>query len=733
MAQWEQLLRLDAALQSRVSRLYEGKLHRDIRGALSLWIESQDWDSAAADENTAQICFQALLVYLEEQHNRSVQENTILQGPDFSRMKDYLMQNFQNEPLKLAAILWECLKEEKKILASEVEPQCFMEPNRRKLDANVNELKHWTEEVKKEIDTLEDLNEKLDYVQKTFESEVEQDVQLAQSASGLEKKCLESSNFITQTKQIVLEQVVNILKQLEQMLNTLIDEELPTWKRRQQLACIGSPVNTDLHHLQKWFTSVAEVLLEVRDQLQKLQKWSHRYNNAMITQMDAFAVSLLTRLFTNALVVEEQPVMQNSHRCLILKTKVRFKVTVRFLVKLPGLKYQLRVKPVFDKDVEEVKTIPGFRVFEFTSNDSKVLDVDTVDGGLMAVFRNMSIQEKKSRIKGSRENRLGVTEELHVIKFVTTVQFAGVKCDVEASSLPVVVISSTNQAPSAWVSVMWWTMLSSSEPWDLSLFTDPPPLSWELLSQALSWQFLSVGQRGLDENQLATLRDKIEDHSEGVVHWKTFSRNTWIWIDGILDLIKNYMAELWQDGSIVGFVSREGARSLLQNKLPGTFLLRFSESNIEGAITFSWVQSSGGETHVRHVDPYTKSELNTLPLLNIIYQYSWKEDQTIRNPLLYLYPDIPKDAAFRRYYKPSKMPLGNGYVHRELVPTSNEPTPPPSPPEAPDAMETDTDMETGTECQQVVEELFASLLDCRGPNQSYQETHPPSTLDFSDF
>ncbi|XP_029968705.1 signal transducer and activator of transcription 1-alpha/beta-like isoform X2 [Salarias fasciatus] len=684
-------------------------------------------DSVAADENMARIGFQALLAYLEEQHNRCIEEKTLLQGPNFSWMKDYLMENFQNEPLKFAVILSECLKEEKKILASGATPQCFMEPNRRILDAKVSELKRLTEEVKKEINTLEDLNEKLDYVQKTFESEVEQDVGLAQSAPGLERKCLERSNFITQTQQIVLGQVVHILKEMEQMLNTLIGEELPMWKRRQQLACIGSPVNTDLHHLQKWFTSVAEVLLEVRDQLQKLLQWSHRYNTdsstmPTVTQIDAFAVSLLTRLFTNALVVEEQPVVLKSPRCLILKTKVRFMVKVRFLVNLPGLKYQLKVKPVFDKDVEEVKTLPGFRVFEFTSADSKVLDVDPVDGGLMAVFRNLSIQEKESRIKGSKENRLGVTEELHVVKFVTTVQFAGLKCDVEASSLPVAVISSSSQASSAWASIMWWTMLSPGEPWNLSLFTDPPPLSWELLSQALSWQFLSVGHRGLDENQLATLRDKLEDHPEGLVNWKTFSRseNAWIWIDGILDLIKNYMVDLWKDGSIMGFVSRGRTKSLLQNKLPGTFLLRFSESITEGAITFSWVHSSGGESRVHNVDPYTKSELSTTPLPNIIYNYSLLGERTTTNPLLYLYPDVPKDAAFKRYYK-AKTAV-KGYVSRKLVFASDDPTPPPSPPEAPDAME--TDMETGTDCQQVVEELFSSLLDMPGYSQSWTHQSP---------
>lgn len=50
-----------------------------------------DRDLAAMDENAASACFHALLVYLEELRNRSVQENNILQGPDYPGMRQYLL------------------------------------------------------------------------------------------------------------------------------------------------------------------------------------------------------------------------------------------------------------------------------------------------------------------------------------------------------------------------------------------------------------------------------------------------------------------------------------------------------------------------------------------------------------------------------------------------------------------------------------------------------------------
>ncbi|XP_041805993.1 signal transducer and activator of transcription 1-alpha/beta-like [Chelmon rostratus] len=751
MAQWQKLLRLDPALQGQVSHLYERRFPRETRHYLCIVIESQDWDSAAVDENKASACLHALLLNVDEQWNRSVLENNILQGPDFPGMRDFLLKHFQAEPQNLAIILSECLKEEKKILASASDSQGCSSPTMelkwRNLDNKVNDLAKQTSEVKKEIKSLEVLNEKLDFIQETWQIQVEQHIGLAQSHAVVEEECLKQATFIKKTKQMLLQQIVNILKLAEEILVSLTDVELPEWQSRQQLACIGSPVDASLGHLQKWFTSVAEALLRVREQLQKVRDQNNKYNSADASNLSApmaeiekFASSLLTKLVANALVVEKQPIMSSlPQRPLVLKTGVRFTVAVRFLANLPEFKCLLKVKPVFDKDVEEAKTVRGFRHFDFSRGDCKVLDEDTPDGGLVAEFGHMSLKEIKSRGRGSSENRLGVTEELHIIKFVAEFQYAGLECNIEASSLPLVVISSTNQVASAWVSVMWCNMLSTGEPRNLSLFVDPPPLTWKQLSQVLSWQFLSVGHRGLDESQLSMLRDKIVDDPNELVHWSKFSKNesVWIWIDGILDLIKKYLVDLWREGFIMGFVSRKRTQALLQEKQTGTFLLRFSESNRDGAITFSWVDHNSGETRVHSVEPYTKQELSVMCLPDIIYHYSLRAQRTMpRNPLLYLYPDIHKDTAFGRYYKMSARSVPkkvvDGYVNRTLIPVSVYPTPPPTPPREIQMMDLDVDMDMDKDKDlnnyNVLQELFGDLFDSWTP---YQQM-PPTQSNYVD-
>lgn len=692
MAQWQELLQMESALQTQVSQLYVGKFPREIRHHLSAWIESQDWHSAAADENIARICFQALLLNLEEQRTQCIHNSSILLGPDYSAMKDYLMKHFEDQPLTMAIILSECLNEEKRILTSSHEAQQInssltTDQTQRDLDNKVKGLREQTWEAEREIKSLEVLNEQLEFIQKNWENQVEQ--LNGVSHEMVQDECVRQANFITQTKQMVLGKIVNILNLAGQIVHTLTMVELPEWKRRQQLACLGSPSNTCLDHLQTCFTTVAEILQQIRQQLKKLKEQNDNYNinhNSnladVMAQIDTFAVSLFRQLFENALVVEKQPVMSSlTQRPLVLKTGVRFTVTVRFLANLPELKCHLKVKPVFDKDVEEVKTIKGFRQFVFAKDDSKVLDVSTPGGGLVAEFGHMSLRESKARTKGSNESPFVVTEELHIIKFLTDCQYAGLEYKIETSSLPVVVISATSQVTSAWASIMWFNMLSTSEPRNLSLFVDPPPLLWQQLSQVLSWQFLSAGHRELGEDQQSMLRDKIVDDPDGLVYWNKFSKNEgiWTWIDGILDLIKRHLKDFWKDGFIMGFVSKAKTQLLLKNKQTGNFLIRFSESYREGAVTFSWVEHTNGEAVVHAVEPYTKKELSAESLADIINHFSLRK--TTNNPLVYLYPDIPKDSAFGHYYTTSGMSPKNkdGYWYRKRVNVIDCITPPPSP------------------------------------------------------
>uniref|UniRef100_A0A3P9JDE8 Signal transducer and activator of transcription 1-alpha/beta n=1 Tax=Oryzias latipes TaxID=8090 RepID=A0A3P9JDE8_ORYLA len=160
----------------------------------------------------------------------------------------------------------------------------------------------------------------------------------------------------------------------------------------------------------------------------------------------------------------------------------------------------------------------------------------------------------------------------------------------------------------------------------------------------------------------------------------------WLWIEGILDLIKRHLLSLWNDGSIMGFISKEREKALLSGKCPGTFLLRFSESSRDGAITFTWIEHDihGEHKPIFHsVEPYTKKELTAVSLPDIIRTYKVMAAENIpENPLRFLYPAIPKDKAFGKYYPKPPEPQEpmdvessqpSGYMKTELISVSEVP------------------------------------------------------------
>uniref|UniRef100_A0AAV2KIH2 SH2 domain-containing protein n=2 Tax=Knipowitschia caucasica TaxID=637954 RepID=A0AAV2KIH2_KNICA len=132
----------------------------------------------------------------------------------------------------------------------------------------------------------------------------------------------------------------------------------------------------------------------------------------------------------------------------------------------------------------------------------------------------------------------------------------------------------------------------------------------------------------------------------------------WVWLDNIIDLVKKYILALWNEGYIMGFISKERERALLSPKPPGTFLLRFSESSKEGGITFTWVEKDiSGKTQIQSVEPYTKQQLNNMSFADIIMGYKIMDATNILvSPLVYLYPEIPKEEAFGKYCRPEAAP-----------------------------------------------------------------------------
>ncbi|KAM7380882.1 hypothetical protein PAMP_004152 [Pampus punctatissimus] len=618
-------------------------------------------DTAANDESMAAVQFTNLLSQLERVRT---QEQNFLQRHNMKIIQQQLQVKYATNPALMARVISTCLREERRILSSAcMQEQGPLEKSlhnsvaferQKNMDNRVGIIRGSVQAVK----YIEDLQDDFDFRYKTLQS-----------------------------------------RDIDDLIASQLNPELQDWKRRQQIAAIGGPLLTGLEQLQSWFTLTAQSLFQIKRQLDKLGELVLKvtYESDPIPlqkpQMEERVKYLIYHLIKSSFVVEKQPCMPtHPQKPLIIKTGVQFTTKVRLLVKLPEVDYQLKVKTTFDKDLP-----PGrvSRQFFILTNNTKVMDIEDYSNGCLSVdFRHLQLKEKKY-INGTKGNEglLSVTEELHSLSFEACFTVQGLTIDLETCSLPLVVISNVSQLPGGWASVMWYNLLTD-EPRNLAFFGNPPRASWSQLSEVLSWQFSTFAGRGLNKEQLTMLGEKLLGQhascSDCQVSWSKFSKENiagkpfsfWMWLDSILELIKKHLLPVWNENYIMGFVSKEMERTLLKDREPGTFLLRFSESHL-GGITFTWVEhKDNGDVKFNSVEPYTKSRLSALPFADIIRDYKVISDGVVpENPLKFLYPDIPKDEAFGRLYnsQPSKV---HPYIPSTLIPISelrsNSSTTPPS-------------------------------------------------------
>lgn len=66
----------------------------------------------------------------------------------------------------------------------------------------------------------------------------------------------------------------------------------------------------------------------------------------------------------------------------------------------------------------------------------------------------------------------------------------------------------------------------------------------------------------------------------------------WDWFYAAMKLTKDHLLEPWKDGLIVGFINKQRAEEMLLKCAPGTFLLRFSDSEPGMNVYFYLIQEN---------------------------------------------------------------------------------------------------------------------------------------------
>ncbi|XP_014640179.1 PREDICTED: signal transducer and activator of transcription 4 isoform X2 [Ceratotherium simum simum] len=649
MSQWNQVQQLEIKFLEQVDQFYDDNFPMEIRHLLAQWIENQDWEAASNNETMATILLQNLLIQLDEQLGRVSKEKNLLLIHNLKRIRKVLQGKFHGNPMHVAVVISNCLREERRILAAANMPiqgplekslqSSSVSERQRNVEHKVAAIKNSVQMTEQDTKYLEDLQDEFDYRYKTIQTMDQGD----KNSAMMNQEVLtlqEMLNSLDFKRKEALSKMTQIVNETDLLMNNMLTEELQDWKRRQQIACIGGPLHNGL------------------DQLQNC-----------------------------SFVVERQPCMPtHPQRPMVLKTLIQFTVKLRLLIKLPELNYQVKVKASIDKNVSTLSN----RRFVLCGTHVKAMSIEESSNGSLSVeFRHLQPKEMKSSA-GSKGNEgcHMVTEELHSITFETQICLYGLTIDLETSSLPVVMISNVSQLPNAWASIIWYNV-STNDSQNLVFFNNPPSATLSQLLEVMSWQFSSYVGRGLNSDQLNMLAEKLtvqSSYSDGHLTWAKFCKEHlpgksftfWTWLEAILDLIKKHILPLWIDGYVMGFVSKEKERLLLKDKMPGTFLLRFSESHL-GGITFTWVDhSENGEVRFHSVEPYNKGRLSALPFADILRDYKVIMAENIpENPLKYLYPDIPKDKAFGKHYSSQPCEVSRptergdkGYVPSVFIPVS---------------------------------------------------------------
>ncbi|KAG4070406.1 hypothetical protein HA402_006548 [Bradysia odoriphaga] len=443
-------------------------------------------------------------------------------------------------------------------------------------------------------------------------------------------------------KQFVLEVIafnlyssfVSTIKKIDAVQTMIIVNRLDKWKRDQALAGNGGTLNEDtLDEIQRWFETLGHVILNTR----RCIEVTHELNGSLPVPMNMEEVkreitALLEKLIVSGFIVEKQPPQ-------VMKRNVRFSATVRlltteFLKNNPSVVVSILSGKSMSLDVNESMCQahhlkPSDESSGEILNNTGNLEMQPSTQHLSCNLGNMQLKNIK---RGQKIGFESVTDQKFVLLFKSTFQMAGILFiifQVWVKSLPIVVIVHTDQEPQSWATITWQNAFSEFNRVPSQMVDK---VTWSQMAYALNMKFSCQTGRRLTVESLAFLREKALratiyfNPTEQPISWSQFCKEPlpdrtftfWDWFYAVMKLTRDYLRSPWIDGSLIGFISkRETERKLLQCP-PGTFLLRFSDSQLD--------------------------------CIKDLHQ------------CVTLYPGIPKDDAFGKYYSAAGETATTGYV-----------------------------------------------------------------------
>lgn len=420
---------------------------------------------------------------------------------------------------------------------------------------------------------------------------------------------------LIQLRLSVADKLKDTLSRLITLQSRVLDDELIRWKRDQQLAGNGAPFNSTLDTIQEWCESLAELIWLNRQQIKEAERLKQKVALEppgvpdILPGLNSQVTQLLSSLVTSTFIIEKQPPQ-------VMKTNTRFTSTVRLLVggKLnvhmtpPQVKVSIISEAQANALLKSDKMAKNSEASGEILNNTGTMEYHQATRQLSVSFRNMQLKKIKRAEKKGTES---VMDEKFSLFFQSQFSIGGGELvfQVWTLSLPVVVIVHGNQEPHAWATVTWDNAFA--EPGRVP-FAVPEKVPWPQVAEALNVKFRSATGRSLMEDNLRFLAEKAfrgcittppdQDFKPHMLSWAQFCKEPlpernftfWEWFYAVMKLTREHLRGPWMDGFILGFVRKKQAEEMLTNCTPGTFLMRFSDSEL-GGVTIAWV---GGNCNI---------------------------------------------------------------------------------------------------------------------------------------
>ncbi|XP_017772136.1 PREDICTED: signal transducer and activator of transcription 5B isoform X2 [Nicrophorus vespilloides] len=700
MSLWAKAQQLPEEKLHQIRNIYGEHFPIEVRHYMAPWIEEKIWSEECTSDNPQfeQYVSGLMATFIQEIENKAAVVNDtefFLVKLKLAEAAKMFRQNYGQNPGRLYSYIKQCLATEVRIIQSALGSEALGMSNIASANSSGVDVMHKVDVLRRRTqETSEDLR-RLEQDQEAFAIQYHECTKMNahiqqlsntpsnQQSPGTLQKMTDQKKYM---EQVLNQKVAHLiqgrmalsdkLKESFQLLNALqsrvLDEELIFWKREQQLSGNGNSFNSNLDAIQEWCENLAELIWMNRQQIKEVERLRQKLTldppgvSEVLQQLLTEITQLLSSLVTSTFIIEKQPPQ-------VMKTNTRFTATVRLLVggKLNVHMTPPQVKVTIISEAQANVLLKNDKLSKSSDasgeilNNTGTMEYQQATKQLSVSFRNMQLKKIKRAEKKGTES---VMDEKFSLHFQSQFSVGGgeLMFHVWTLSLPVVVIVHGNQEPHAWATVTWDNAFA--EP-GRNPFCVPDKVPWSKVAETLSLKFRAATGRPLTDDNLRFLGEKAfrGNFIDGnqLLSWAQFCKEPltdrnftfWEWFYAVMKLTREHLRGPWTDGAILGFIMKRQTEEMLSNCTNGTFLLRFSDSEL-GGVTIAWVAET---TEIFMLQPFTSKDFAIRCLADRIADLSH---------LTYLYPDTTKDSAFNKYYTPfqdNQPTSNNGYVKPLLV------------------------------------------------------------------